>query len=621
MKKITVLGILLISIFSFSTKAEINFDLTAVGGTQVVDYAYASTENAKQQDERWITMNVNSGTAGRCDVPTTFDIKAGRPIEFHLAKCDEMIITANVAAARSLVITINGGEPIKMAGTGSCNDFVVPINQESPVVIKVEGEGGSTWTSLFTFKYSPKIPQITSFIINGVAADIDEENQTIKLELPYGTDITNVTPEVQIGGTAASYNPTGAQDFSSGSIVYNAVGALPPIPRPYTVTVTVRATPDTDKAITDLTINGKTATIDEASGAITYEFPSFEGPLGNWPVEFTLNSITATADFVSGTNYDFGTNNTLTIKVTAQDESTKTYTVKPTVSTKKNVAILTVNGKAESYDDLFLSALSDYYITFLKAETTAPDDIQAFYANYDLIVLHANVGGTNATGVATKSLVGVKPILNMKAFFYNSGRWGWSSANPGNATAGTTSVDVPLQYQNHPIFANVTFDGTTLTYYDNLPETNGNSVQFANDLETLTSASHTLATYNETGINIHEIQENSAAKFLLLGLSMENNNYTYFNNNTLNIIKNAAAYLLSLTTKYDYTASGVVENKLSSVYFDGNIIYNPEQLNLRIFNTAGVNFMVSKDANIDVSTLPKGVYIIQFNNSTQKIIK
>lgn len=623
MKKITILGIsLIISLFSFSAKAEINFDLMSVGGTLKVDYAYASSENAKPQADRWITMNVASGTSGKCDDATnTFDIKSGRPIEFHLAKCDEMVITANVATTRSLVITIDGGEPTKYAGTGSCNNFVIPINKEEPVVIKVEGEGGSTWTSFFTFKYAAKTPQISSFKINGIAADIDESTRTITIVMPYGTDISNVTPEITLGGTAVSYSPTGAQNFTTGTIKYMVSAAIPP-PAVYNVNVSVKATPDTEKSITSLTINGKNAVINDAAGTITYEFASFEGPLGNWVVNYELNSITAKADFSSGASHDFGANNTLTITVTAQDNSTKVYSVKPTISTKKNVGILTVNGKAESYDNLLLSALSNYYISFLKAEATAPTDIQAFYANYDLVVLHSNVGGTNATAVASKAIVGVKPILNMKVFFYNSGRWSWSAANPGNAAAGTTTVTVPAEVQSHPIFAGAVFDGTTLSIYDNLPATNSNAVQYASDLDNISPlVSHTLAFSGETGINIHEIQNNLAAKFIMLGWSMENNNYTYFNTNALNIIKNTAAYLLDASAKYNYDGSSTNINKISTFYFNGNSIYNPTQKSLRIFNTSGVSLKESKESIVDINKLPHGVYIIKADNETLKIVK
>lgn len=633
MKKITYLGIFLIlSLLGFTAKAEINFDLTTVsGGVLVMDYDAVNAERNKAQADRWITVaNFGaSGTSGKCGTAAkTFDIKSGRTIEFFLAKCDAMTINANIATGRGLIVNIAEGDGayganIQLDGTGACKDYTVDVNKEGPVKIKVQGlNSNSSWTSFFTFSYAPKAPSIDAFSVNGIDANINQETKTISLELPYGTNISAVTPVVTIGGTATSYTPTGAQNFSSGTVVYAATDGT--LTQNYDVNITVRATPDTEKTITSLTINGKPAQINETTGVITYDFPSFEGPLSNWAIVFTLNSVVATASFTSGNSHDFGANGALSITVTAQDLSTKVYSVAPTVSTKKNLAILAVNGGAEAYDVLFLSAFDDYYLHFLMAANTAPADINAFYANYDAIVLHSNVGGTNATAVASKAMVGVKPILNMKAYFYNSGRWSWSTAAPQNAAAGTVSANVETNLQAHPIFSNVTFSGTTLTFYDNATTANANAIQFATDLATITGhTSHTIATVGASGIQMHEIQDNMAAKFIMLGLGSENNNYNLLNANAINVLKNSMAYLMNPAAKYAYATTNTISAEASSkVYFNNNTIFNPEQKMLVIFNAAGVKVKQSMDKSIDTKSLKSGVYFIQANDmSIQKFVK
>jgi hypothetical protein len=615
MKKITSLGIImLLSLISFSVKAQIYFDLTSVGGSISMGYDAVNTEQAKTIDTRWINVTSfpSANTSGKCSsVASTFKMLTTNSIEFWLAKCDTMTISANIATGRGIAVSIDGGTATTLNGTNSCNIFKVAINKEVPVKIKVQGiETKGSYVSLFNFSYAPKVPTISSFKINGVSAAIDATAKTITLQLPYGSDITSVTPEVTLGGTATSYTPSGAQNFTTGPITYTITDGTTPVN--YTANVTVKSTPDTDKSITSLTINGKAATINEATGAITCEFPSFAGSLGNWPVAFTLNSTTGSVNYTSGTSYDFLTNSSLSITVTAQDQSTKIYTVTPTISTKKNIGMLTLNGKAETYDNLLLSAFSDYYVSFLPSGT-APSDINAFYANYDLIVLHANVSGTDPTGIATKAMIGVKPILNLKAFFYNSGRWSWSTAAPANAAAGVGSADVETSLQSHPIFSNVSFNGTTLNYYDNLPATNTNAVQYASDLATIgTPVSHTIATENTTGIQMHEIQDNTAAKYIMVGLSMENNNYTYFNSNTINILKNAAAYLLNSTAKYNYTVTKLNDfKKNNSIYYSNGLIYNPNQDSIEIFNTAGIEVDYSKDKIINIQSMSKGVYLVK----------
>jgi hypothetical protein len=627
MKKFTLMSIFVLfsAFITLTLKAEINFDLSSAGGVKVMDYDAVTTEKNKAQAERWITVaNFGaSGTSGKCGTATkTFDIKSGRTIDFFLAKCDRLVITANIASGRSLKVNIDDGAAITLSGTGACVDYTVEVNKEVPVKIRVQGgSSSSSWTSFFTFYYEEKVPKITGFQVNGLNADINETTRLIKLELPYGTNLSSLTPTVTINSSANAYSPTGAQDFGADTVVYSAMNLTDTVF--YNAVITAKASADTVKTITSLTINGKSATINQSTGVITYDFASFEGPLANWAVAFTLGSVTSVANFTSGSSYDFALNNTLAITVTAQDNSTKVYNVTPTVSTKKNIGLLTVNGQAESYDNLFLSAFSDYYITYLKADATAPADINVFFNKYDLLVFHANVSGTNATGVASKNMVGVKPILNLKAFFYNSGRWSWSTNTPQNAAAGSSSADVAINLQNHPIFVNVNFSGTTLTYYDGLPGANTNSIQYASDLGTLAGfTSHTIATSNTSGIQIHEIQDNVAAKYLMIGLSMENNNYTYFNSNTINLLKNSADYLTNLSSKYNYNTTGLLNQTSETIYFKNEKIFNPESKSLSVFNATGVKLISSNLKEIDIHTLPHGVYFISNPGAkTTKIIR
>lgn len=630
MKKITSFGILMIlSLFSLSVKAEINFDLTTVsGGVLVMDYDAVSTERNKAQADRWITVvNFgNSGTSGKCGTAAkTFDIKSGRTIEFYLAKCDALVITANIASGRGLVVNIAEGTDayganIALAGTGACVDYTVPINKEGPVRIKVQGkDSNSSWTSFFTFSYAPKTPTISAFKINGTSAAIDETNKTITLQMPFGTDISNVTPDITFT-SATGVTPTGVQNFNLGPVIYAVTDGT--TTNNYTATITAKATPDTEKSITSMTINGRTASIDESTGAITCEFPSFTLALGNWPVVYTLNTTTGSANFITGTSHDFAANGTLSITVTAQDLNTKVYTVTPSISTKRNIGMLTLNGKAEAYDNIFLSAFSDYFVSFLAASTTAPTDVPAFYANYDLIVLHSNVSGSNLTGVASEAMVGVKPVLNLKAFFYNSGRWSWSTVAPANPATPVASSEVPLNLQNHPVFANASFTGTTLAFYDNLGTTNLNAIQYASDLATLTSgmSSQTIATVNTTGIQMHEIQDNIAAKYLMIALGSEYNNYNNLNNNSVTVLKNAAAYLLDASAKYSYPTTSLTNaTDKNGVFYSNGIINNPDQKSIVIYNSAGMKVKYSNDKAIDTKSMSKGVYMVQADN--MKVLK
>jgi hypothetical protein len=341
-----------------------------------------------------------------------------------------------------------------------------------------------------------------------------------------------------------------------------------------------------------------------------------------------LGSGKATADFTSGNTYNFASETPLSIEVTAENGDKKTYTVIVNIAESLTIGLLTVDGKAATYDDLFLSAFSDYAVEFLTAEATAPADINAFYDKYNLIVIHSNVAGTNATGLATKSLVGVKPILNMKAFLYNSGRWNWST--PSNTEVGRTSVTVSGGLQNHPIFDKVTFSGNSLTLYGEATTVN-NAVQYSGAFDGsswttgLTNANHTLATVDgdEAKIVIHEINTNNEAKYLLIGLSMEGDSYTKFNTNTVELLKNAAAYLLNGGIYYDYVTNQPTDNNITevqkSIEYAGDYIMNPKQEDVFLFNSIGTFLLSSKEANINLQAIPSGLYIAKARDG--KVIK
>ncbi|MDL2241953.1 fibronectin type III domain-containing protein, partial [Bacteroidales bacterium OttesenSCG-928-L03] len=385
---------------------------------------------------------------------------------------------------------------------------------------------------------------------------------------------------------------------------------------------------DTDNTISAATINGKTATIVKSTGAIDANF-RYGTPYGAWPVTFTLTSQKATADFTSGNTHDFS-QGPLTITVTAQNGDTKAYTVNANVMQKPTIGLLTANGKAESYDDLFLSAFSDYDVVFLTAAATAPADIAAFYDAYNLIVVHANVTGANATLGETRKLVGVLPILNMKAFCYTSGRWSWGT--PAKTVVGAITSQVETKLQNHNIFAGLTFEGQNLTFHKEAT-TDANGIQYATlggtNWTAVSDASHTLATYNGSGnVHIHEVNLNNAAKYIMIGLSQEGDSYAKFNTNTVTMLKNAAAYLMDPLAYYDYNKNqpgvGIDNPDAPAVsnlrYYDG-AIHNPEGEAVKVYSLSGTTPIASSEATINVAGLPKGIYMAVSPSGSLKFIK
>ncbi|MDR1666998.1 MAG: InlB B-repeat-containing protein [Bacteroidales bacterium] len=387
------------------------------------------------------------------------------------------------------------------------------------------------------------------------------------------------THEINLGNNAAKYLLLGvSQELKAFALLsdntvrllQNAVMYLLNPDGYYDYTTNTPVGIPTDNTIQSLSINGILADISHTSGMAAVTLDAVD----EYAVTFALGDpAKATADFVSGTQYDFA-DGPLLINVTAGNGDVKTYTIFVKVgdgAPKKKIAILNTaatTGAGSPNDDKLLSAFVDYDVTYVEAPATAPDDIAAFFAPYDLIVAHPSVGGSNATAWALRNLVGVKPILNLKAFFYNNGRWSWSTTNPGNAGTGAITAQVPAALQNHNIFEGVSFTGDDLTYYGE-PTTADNGIQYAADLTgtnfdaTLQAANHVIATYNTTGIQLHEVNLNNAAKYLMLGLSLEGNSYAKFNTNTVKLLKNIAQYLTDASAYYDY-GLGAPQQSLSA---------------------------------------------------------
>lgn len=74
-------------------------------------------------------------------------------------------------------------------------------------------------------------------------------------------------------------------------------------------------------------------------------------------------------------------------------------------------------------------------------------------------------------------------------------------------------------------------------------------------------------------------------------------------------------YRVSITTPTDLENSQTEE-----IYFDGHTIYNPAAQMIYLYNVSGVRVAAS-NTDINMSSFPQGIYLIQTSNNTLKIIK
>ncbi|MDR3704888.1 MAG: DUF5018 domain-containing protein [Paludibacteraceae bacterium] len=136
----------------------------------------------------------------------------------------------------SLSPTITSSDYATVSPTsGTAEDFTSPVNYT------VTAEDGSTqvYTVTITKAAVSTACDITAFSVSGqISSTISGTN--ISVTMPYGTDLTSLTPSVTVSG-GATYIPSGLQNFSS-SVTYTITAEDGSTTKQYTVSVII-ATP------------------------------------------------------------------------------------------------------------------------------------------------------------------------------------------------------------------------------------------------------------------------------------------------------------------------------------------------------------------------------------------
>jgi hypothetical protein len=448
-------------------------------------------------------------------------------------------------------------------------------------------------------------PSITAFTAAGIAATINESAKTITAELPYGTNLTSIEPVVTVGGTATSYSPTGAQDFSAGAVNYIATDGTPENDVTYAVTLTASTVASSDKDLSDVTIGGFTPAFNSETNTYSVVLPKASS--FSQAVVFT-KPVTATANFTSGDLHDF--TSPLSITVTAQDETQKVYALQVTVGTKNIAYVTLATGNDDPY--LFGSLVSKgYYVEKVIADAQAV----SFYDSFDLAILFDVVGSSSTCALNMGGLIGSKRFLNLKAYMY--GKAGWPTGGGANFTDpdAKQAATVLTDYVSHPIFTGLTFTNSDVTLVDA-----GGTYRALQGVTTPGSGA-AIATVidNPTAANIIEENTNESAMYLMIGLA--NGGATYGLSNISAdgkmLLDNAVAYLLS-DAKYIPVSTSVTAPVASDITFDGRIIRNNDRQELLVFNSTGR--LVARSTNdISMASQPKGVYFVKSNNATIKI--
>ncbi|MDD3079152.1 MAG: hypothetical protein PHH37_08615 [Paludibacter sp.] len=566
---------------------ETSIDLTKAN-IDALDYLSVSTQN-------WATAKTYCSIAG--DFYNMSSI--GRILSINVSNVDSFdVYIHNTNAGRIFTITVGSGSAQTFTHTGSsCESFSLATGDTQNLTIKLEGGGSSVYPAKIVL-YPPTSPTITKFSVAGIDASIDQDAKTITAELPFGTNLSSIEPTVTVGGTATGYSPTGAQDFSGGSVTYTATDGTNNTD--YAVTLTASTTASSDKELTDVQIGGYTPSFDSESDTYSVILPKASSL--NQIITFTKPG-TASANFVSGSTADFSS--TVDITVTAQDNSTKTYHFTATVGTK-NIAYVTISGNNDPYLHGDLLSKGYYVEDIIAASQDA-----SYFADFDLAVLFDAIPSSNTLALNMKDLIETKRFLNLKAYMY--GKTGWPTGSGVNI-AGESIATVATNYISHPIFSGLTFSGNNINVLGESVISTNNGLQGVS----APGSGTVIATMSGNSAAACIIEDNTVENAIYLLIGISNDNIANISEDGKLLLDNAINYLLG-DNKFIPATTSTANVSDKNFYFDGNMVHNTKHESLILFDAVGRRIICSEN-DIEMNDLSKGMYFVKGNNATMKII-
>jgi photosystem II stability/assembly factor-like uncharacterized protein len=166
-------------------------------------------------------------------------------------------------------ITVSDAASI-IPASGVIHDFTNPVTY---IVTAEDGTITKTWTVTVTLAAPSSAAKILTFSIPNQlgTSTITNADSTVKIVMPYGTDLTHLTPTITVS-TGATINPTSgvAQDFTN-SVPYVVTAQNGTTTRTWTVTVTLAAAISTEAEILSFSIPNQVGAtvISSVNGTVT----------------------------------------------------------------------------------------------------------------------------------------------------------------------------------------------------------------------------------------------------------------------------------------------------------------------------------------------------------------
>ncbi|MBL7813368.1 MAG: DUF5018 domain-containing protein [Saprospiraceae bacterium] len=364
-----------------------------------------------------ITANYNGGSLsttktadGVCSTGAA-TINAGGNLQVSIASCNVFRVNmkSTGSGARTVTVkyklqtdvdftTLTTSLSVQAAASFDFHTLYPSIVSTAPITVSIEPTSGNIQIHdlyVESNNGASNAAEITAFSIPNQLGNavINSAAATVSVNVPLGTDLTAVTPSTLNISFGASINPTATtpRNFSS-PVTYTVTAQDGTSTKVWTVTVTPVAS--TEKEITAFQLAANqidAATINSAAGTIAVSMPTGTNLTSIVPQTLTI-SANATISPLPSVARDFSS--PLTYTVTAQDASTKTWTI--TVSLVAPTYTLTINKTGTGNVSANPAPTNGVYTEGTVVTLTATPLAGASFINWT-----GDASGTNTTTTVT----------------------------------------------------------------------------------------------------------------------------------------------------------------------------------------------------------------------------
>ncbi len=249
--------------------------------------------------------------------------------------------------------------------------------------------------------------QLTSFSIEGVDGSIDQNEGTIKFQLPYGISINNIVPNISLPD-GATIDPGLEEAISLAQpVTYTVVNGN--LYKDYTVSAKV------NKPISSFSLNGSQGSINDNTNSISVTLQGEDLDIANLQPEITLTEgVSTDLDFTSPMDFS----EPVLFTVTGHGTS-ETYTI--TVSTPNSgskAAFLGIAATRSEITDPDEKAAAEWFFsTYGNAEYISFQDIKdGIQLDYSVIWWHYD-SSMELPGIALENAV----VEKLQSFYADGG--------------------------------------------------------------------------------------------------------------------------------------------------------------------------------------------------------